>query len=112
MFVVTYMIIRKRIGYIQKVRIFTSTHKNSNDTVVDDGEEREMEVAAAATRRLLSPERKKVETERFESLSIVAASRNSSKILICGGITEGTKTCGADKKVLVGFFVEASGCKE
>ena len=64
-----------------------------------DGEERKMEVAAEETRKLLSPERKKVETERFESLSIVAASRNySSKILICGGITEGTKTCGADKR--------------
>lgn len=67
--------------------------------MVDDGAEREMEVAAAATRKLLSPaERKKVETERFDSLSIVAASRNSSKILICGGSTEGTKTCGADKR--------------
>lgn len=45
------------------------------DTVIVDGEEREMEVAAAEeTRKLLSPERKKVETERFESLSIFAAS--------------------------------------
>ena len=39
------------------------------------GEEREIEVpaAAAATRKLLSPERRREETERFESLSIVAA---------------------------------------
>lgn len=38
---------------------------------VADGEEREVE-AAAATRKLRLPERRKVETERLESLIIVA----------------------------------------
>lgn len=90
--------------------------KNEGNNTVGDGEEQEIE-AAAATRKLRSPERRKVETERFESLSIVATCRNSRKRNDGGVSRERERERVAEKKVLVGFLFyfwskgEASGCE-
>lgn len=73
-----------------------------------DGEEREIEVPAAAdTRKLLSPERRRVETERFESLSIVAAFRerweNPILSILVAALSK-KETIGGERRFLVGFL--------
>lgn len=70
------------------ISIFThQCIREIEENTVAGGEERETE-DAAATRKLRSPERRRVETERLESLSIFATSRKNLAREHDGGLSK------------------------